>query len=87
MKDDDRIVQLIPGGGWMIHYHFAEAGQPDIVQNAPVVAWALDAGGAARALDVSSDGIVDEVSGDFALWHPNSTWQRCERCRTREMAL
>ena len=62
-KFGNLIVQLIPGGGWLVK-------RSDGVT--PVVAWALHQDGSVRPLDTDSHGTVLEIEEEGTyLYHPD----------------
>lgn len=75
-ESEDRIVALIPGGGWMIWHSDAKSGWSD-----PVVAWALCASGDVIPLEADHDGTVWPLrppGGDHEIWHPESSSRQAQ---------
>ncbi len=75
-ENPHRVIQVIPGGGWMI---WREGGHEEWSQ--PVVGWALHANGTVTVLDTDMTGFADRPGGgeQFEVWHPDSTSDRAEQ--------
>lgn len=65
--DVDRIVQIIPGGGWKVTYRVD--GRND---RTPVVAWGLTASGTVVPLDVCPNGDISVATqlANFVVLDP-----------------
>lgn len=77
-NDPDRIVQIIPGGGWLVT-HYPDVGDEYTM---PLVAWGLSADGVVVPLDGDRDGFVEhlrDTAGRWRLHHPQ------ERPEVREL--
>lgn len=67
--DEQRIIALIPGGGWRVE-HSEDDGA---TWSHPLVAWALQAGGLLVPVETDSDGVAEEVMDRaYRIYHPDA---------------
>ncbi|MGW9637456.1 hypothetical protein [Nocardiopsis alba] len=75
MYDNDRIVSVIPGGGWEFAYMDNEGQDETITRRAPVVAWAFNETGHGTPIGaVTKLNFASEVTEEQAyLIHPEQS--------------
>jgi hypothetical protein len=67
------VEHVVPGGGWMERYVWETKEGQKVYADQPVVAWVVTHGGMMVPLGTDSEGMVDKLSSDTLVWHPDST--------------